>query len=606
MATSLIKGLPYYLKIFVRYLGNRVYLAIILNLFASILEAFGIALIVPFFDTLNKDISQVEFTGITGAVQSFLAFLNLPINSSVILILLGIVFILKGLVLFSAKATVSYLNGKLLQKLKMNLISLYSKVNYIFYAKGDTGHFINITNEQPYYALLSFSYLTDVIAKVISTFTYLILLALISWQFGLLTSLIGIITLYSFKYINRVVRKLSRKNVIERSQLSNLIVQSLQSFKYLLATGQTTLLRKFIKNSIKKITKYEIEANIAYSFSASMREPVSVVAVIFMLFIQLTFFKQSFSSFLVSVLIIYRAYSPVFIIQSQWQKVLQYIGSLELIDKEIKLISSNQDISGKKSLKSLNETIEFDNVSFSYGDGLNTISNVNLIIPSKKSIAFVGESGAGKTTIIDLISLILKPKSGKIFIDDVPSEDINVEDWRKQIGYISQDNVLFDDTIANNICLWSGDINDKSFMKRIKTAAKDASLDKFVESLPNGYKTHVGDRGVRLSGGQRQRVCIARELFRKPKLLILDEATSALDANMEAFVKNSIDKLRGKITILIIAHRLSTIEKTDKIFVLDKGKVIEEGDYINLSKNKNSKFYQLLSKQLETDQSYDS
>ena len=143
-------------------------------------------------------------------------------------------------------------------------------------------------------------------------------------------------------------------------------------------------------------------------------------------------------------------------------------------------------------------------------------------------------------------------------------------------------------------------------MKRIKTAAKDASLDKFVESLPNGYKTHVGDRGVRLSGGQRQRVCIARELFRKPKLLILDEATSALDANMEAFVKNSIDKLRGKITILIIAHRLSTIEKTDKIFVLDKGKVIEEGDYINLSKNKNSKFYQLLSKQLETDQSYDS
>tara|TARA_B100000242_G_C43048238_1_gene489419 strand:- start:277 stop:2097 length:1821 start_codon:yes stop_codon:yes gene_type:complete len=606
MTTNLIKGIPFYLNLFKRYLGNSIYFAIILTIFASILDGFGIAVIVPFFETLNKDVSQVKLTGMSAVVQDFLSFLNLPTNSYIILILLGIIFVLKGFFSFSSQSTIAYLNGKLLQKLKMKLITLYSKVNYMHYAKQDTGHFVNITNEQPFFALISFFNLNIVISKIITTLTYLVLLLFISWQFGLLTFLVAIISLSCFKYINNVVRKLSRKNVIEKSKLSNLIVQTLQSFKYLLATGQNKLLSIFIKNSIKKITKYEIKANIAYSFSASLKEPISVVGVIIMLFIQLTFFKQSFSSFLVSILVIYRAYSAVFTIQTGWQKVLQHIGSLELIDNEIKLISRNQDISGKISCKSFNESIEFNNVSFSYGDGLKTINKVNLIIPSKNTIAFVGESGAGKTTIIDLISLILKPESGSIYIDNVPSEDINVDDWRNQIGYISQDNVMFDDNIANNICLWSGDINDSSFMKKIEIAAKQASLDKFVASLPNGYKTHIGDRGVRLSGGQRQRVCIARELFRKPKLLILDEATSALDSNMEALVKKSIDKLRGKITILIIAHRLSTIENTDKIFVLDQGKLIEEGNYIKLSRNKKSKFYQLLSKQLESDINYDS
>ena len=178
------------------------------------------------------------------------------------------------------------------------------------------------------------------------------------------------------------------------------------------------------------------------------------------------------------------------------------------------------------------------------------------------------------------------------------SSDLNLEDWRSKIGYISQDNVMFDDTIANNICLWSGNINDDNFMDKIKMAAKKASLHKFIVSLPKGYDTNVGDRGIRLSGGQRQRIFIARELFREPRLLILDEATSALDSKMEAYVQRSIDNLKGKITIIIIAHRLSTISNSDKIFVFDKGKLIEEGSYSNLSTNSSSKFFELLSKQI--------
>ena len=564
MSKNLIKGLPFYLQLFKKYLGNKIYYALLLNSFATVFEGFGIALLIPFLETLDKDPNQENLTGISAAFEKILIFFNLPINSNFILILIGIAFFIKGFLSFAATGTIGYLLGKLLEKLKKSLVIAYSKLNYSYYSKEDTGHFINIANEQTDRVLYAFNFLNQVIAKIISNIGYLIILLFISWQFCFITFVVAIISFYTFSYLNNYVRKLSRKTVIEKSKLSNLLVQSLQSFKYLLSTGQTNLLSEFIINSIKKLTKFEIKTNVAYSFTTSLREPISVLGVLILLFVQITYFKQSISSVLVSILLIYRAYSSIFLIQSQWQKVLQYIGSLELIDKEIKSISKNKEINGEILLNDIKESIRFKNVSFSYGSGLKTIENVNLEIPAKKTIAFVGESGSGKTTMADLISLILKPNSGEISIDKISSLDINLKEWRRNIGYISQDNVMFDDTIANNICLWSGNIYDQSFMKKIKNSAEKASLHQFIESLPNGYNTYVGDRGIRLSGGQRQRVFIARELFREPKLLILDEATSALDANMEAYVQSSIDKLRGKITILIIAHRLSTINNTDK------------------------------------------
>ena len=600
MSKNLIKGIPFYLQLFRKYLGNKIYFAVILNSFATLAEGFGIALIIPFLESLDKDVSKDNLTGIAAAFEKLLIFFNLPTNSNFILLLIALAFIIKGILSFGAVGSVAYLLGKLLEKLKNSLVLSYSELNYLYYSKEDTGHFINIANEQPDRVLLAFNFLNQVIAKIISNIGYLIILLFISWQFCFLTFLVAMLSFYTFSYLNNYVRKLSRKTVIEKSKLSNLLVQSLQTFKYLISTGQTNLLREFIGNSIRKLTKFEIKTNVSYAFTESLREPISVVGVLILMFVQITYFKESLSSVLVSILLIYKAYSSIFSIQSRWQKVLTYIGSLEIIDKEIKSISRNKEINGQISLKGIKESIRFKNVSFSYGSGLKTIQNVNLVIPAKKTIAFVGESGSGKTTMADLISLILRPNSGEISIDKISSIDINLNDWRSHIGYISQENVMFDDTIANNICLWTGNVYDDQLMKKIKISAEKASLHKFIESLPYGYNTYVGDRGIRLSGGQRQRVFIARELFREPKLLILDEATSALDSNMEAYVQSSIDKLRGKITILIIAHRLSTIKNTDKVFVFDKGRLIEEGSYSSLSRNSSSKFFELLSKQINS------
>jgi len=226
------------------------------------------------------------------------------------------------------------------------------------------------------------------------------------------------------------------------------------------------------------------------------------------------------------------------------------------------------------------------------------LKNISLTIPARTSVALVGESGAGKSTLVDLLTLALRPSRGELLIDGVPGEEIQLQSWRRQIGYVSQETVVFDDSIANNICMWKGDPNrDQALMQRVREAARQAHIAHFIEELPQGYDTLVGDRGVRLSGGQRQRLFIARELFRKPNLLILDEATSALDTESERYIQQSIDALKGQITVVMIAHRLSTIRNVDHVFVFDKGRLIEEGPYDRLRDAEDSRFGRLVAMQ---------
>ena len=170
---------------------------------------------------------------------------------------------------------------------------------------------------------------------------------------------------------------------------------------------------------------------------------------------------------------------------------------------------------------------------------------------------------------------------------------------RNQIGYVSQDTLIFDDTISNNISMWGGDMSkDLKLRTRIENAAKKANILDFINSLPDGFNTKVGDRGVLLSGGQKQRIFIARELFRQPKILILDEATSSLDSESEKSIQESIESLKGEITVVIIAHRLSTIKNVDKIYLLENGKIVESGKYSELKNNINSKFSKLVNLQI--------
>lgn len=240
--------------------------------------------------------------------------------------------------------------------------------------------------------------------------------------------------------------------------------------------------------------------------------------------------------------------------------------------EDLKKVNSIEEISFEKH-------IQLDEVVFNYEGTNKNFLHLNLSIGVGQTVGFIGKSGSGKSTTIDLILGLLKPVSGKITVDNIDINS-NVEGWQKQIGYVPQTIYFLDDTLRNNIAfgLEPNEINDNS----INEAIKLAQIEDFVNSLPEGLETIIGENGVRISGGQRQRIGIARALYHKPKVLVLDEATSALDNLTEDGIMSSISKLHGNMTIIIVAHRLRTVSMCDRLFILENGKVVNSGSYNEL------------------------
>jgi ATP-binding cassette, subfamily B, bacterial len=253
----------------------------------------------------------------------------------------------------------------------------------------------------------------------------------------------------------------------------------------------------------------------------------------------------------------------------------------------------------EQGLSRLEGGIEFRNVSFSYPTrkDVQVIENLNLSINRGEKIALVGHSGAGKSTIIQLLLRFYQPDSGAIFIDGVEAETYKLNNYRKNIGLVPQEVILFGGTIRENIAYGKPEAS----LDEIREAARKAYALEFVDSFPDGLDTLVGERGVKLSGGQRQRIAIARAILKDPAVLILDEATSSLDAESEFLVQKALDELMKNRTTLIIAHRLATIRKVDKIFVLSGGKIVESGTHLELSQKQEGTYSNLVKLQLEMD-----
>lgn len=585
-----IKDLFNYLILFQNFLGKSIYLIFIFSLIASVLEGFGILLVLPLFESIGQSQNQESANYFVLIVYDLIEFVGMSPSVTSVIIFIVSVFILKGIVNFFALGMIAKLMGELLLKLKVNLYENYSNMTYKYYTIKDTGNFINLINEQPNKAINAFQQITIMFGHLIS-FVILMFLAFSSaWDFAVMAFIFGLIVVILFVKLNSYVRSLSRITATENGILNKWMIQALQSFKYLKATNQMFLLKSRILKSINILTDNQIKTGVASAFTQSVREPVAVVFIMSLIFVQIVISNQEFEPIVVSIILFYRALGSMLGVQSFFQGTFQYIGSLELISREFNDQIKNKNNEGNIQLDKLNNAIELNKINFRFNKSKLVFKDLSIKFDANTSIAIVGDSGSGKSTIVNIISLLLEPSSGQLLIDGIDSKRINHASWKNQIGYVSQETVIFDDTIKNNISMWnSSNLDDKQLLRKIKSSARDANILDFIESLPNGFGTYVGDRGVQLSGGQRQRIFIARELFRNPSLLILDEATSSLDSQSEKQIQKSIDSLKGKITIIIIAHRLSTIKNVDKIFTVGNGALIEEGTYFDLI-NKDSYF----------------
>lgn len=247
---------------------------------------------------------------------------------------------------------------------------------------------------------------------------------------------------------------------------------------------------------------------------------------------------------------------------------------LEILDADVKI----DEVAEPVSISTLNNAIEFNNIGFYYDKDHTILKNFSLSIPKGKTVALVGQSGSGKTTIANLLARFYDVSEGEILIDGVNIKHLKLKEYRKLLGMVTQESVLFNDTVYNNILMGKPDAT----REEVISAAKIANADSFITNLPNGYDSNIGDDGGKLSGGQKQRVSIARAVLKNPPIMILDEATSALDTESERFVQDALEKMMENRTSLVIAHRLSTIQKADWIVVMEKGDIMEQGTHHDL------------------------
>ena len=597
------RDLPAYLRVFQAYVGRRMYLVFALTLAAALAEGFGIVMLLPLLDRLGDTGLATSTLPSANAASALLAQLlqavGLGGSLTAILMVIGLAFLLKALIRFATGAYSGYLKATLSRELRAQLFDAYSHMRYQYYARRDTGHFINVINTQIQQLFLAFESFVSLFANLITTLVYFGLALFVAWRFGLMALVVGSLMLVLFKWLNAQVRELSRRTSRENGHLAKLLIQSLQAFKYLAATGQFSHLRAGVLGSVHRVAGYQYRQALAQAFSGAVFEPVSIAFIIAIVIVQIDVLQQPLAPIMVSILLFHRGLGAVAMIQARLASALSHSGALEMVRDEFAAQQQHREPDGTQALAPLRQGIELRGVCFTYQPGqADVLRDISLTIPARTSVALVGESGAGKSTLVDLLCLLLRPMRGELLIDGVPAQRIRLDSWRRQIGYVSQETVVFDDTLANNICLWEGDAAaDPTLLDRVRDAARRAHLEHFIQGLPDGYMTLVGDRGIRLSGGQRQRLFIARELFKQPRLLILDEATSALDSEAEQVIQQSIDALKGEMTVVIIAHRLATIREADQVFVLERGILVEQGAYRDLALGTNTRLGRMVALQ---------
>ncbi len=385
--------------------------------------------------------------------------------------------------------------------------------------------------------------------------------------------------------VSKSLKSRSAKGKEVFGQLFNIMEETLGSLKVIKAfTGE-----RFVQNKFEKVNKEYNKISVSLYRRADLTSPISETVVLgvlmLILFIGGVMVIDKTSALTPESFIGYFAVAsqivpPIKQITIAYNNIQKGLASEERIDKILQAENPIVNKPNATKIDHFDKGIEFNNVSFSYkkGDDGYVLRNISLSIPKGKTIALVGQSGSGKTTLADMIPRFYDTDLGEITIDGIALKDLDIESLRKQIGVVTQESILFNDTIENNIAFGLDSI-DRS---KVIEAAKVANAHEFILQQPEGYQTNIGDRGGKLSGGQRQRISIARAILKNPPILILDEATSALDTESERLVQDALNNLMKNRTSVVIAHRLSTIINADEIFVINKGELAERGSHKEL------------------------
>jgi len=553
----------------------------------AITEGMGVSLLLPLLEYIEKDsavLQQADNAFMWGIFSKVFNFLHLPFNLASLLLVCFIPIFLKQIFIYVNLSCIAKAQFDSTARLQTECFDKLLNTDLSFIINSKIGVFISTLTMEVVRAGQTISFFFKLVTAVALLTAYSVVLPYISWQLTILIVITAVfIQLMVHRHMvvstiwgNRVSKgndvfgheinsKLSAIRLIKLHNTEDLESSLIRKITYGLANDQVVLRKK---NALVQITI----------------EPILILGCFFTLYVGITFLGMSFAAVGLFLFILMRMLPLIKELNSLRQELRSYAPSFHNVSNVMKSADAHREIkSGNVPFNGLKRGIIFKNVTFSYEPGKPILRDLSMNIEAGKTTAIVGASGSGKSTITDLIVRLRDIQEGTIFFDDVSIDQIDLATLRKKVGYVSQEAVLLNDTILNNVTYGQKNIS----LERIREVLEMSSLWDFIEKLPKGLDTIVGDRGAMLSGGERQRLCLARTLLRDPAILILDEPTSALDAKSERYIQETIDKIRGAMTIIVIAHRLSTIKNADRILVLDSAKIRAVGSHSELLSNDN-------------------
>lgn len=557
----------------------KIFMLMLMIIIGSFLELLAVSIFSPFIDIIMDPVSLKENDAISyfydlfdfNSIEYFLAFIATGII---------VIYVVKNIYIIVEKNIIYKFSYQIQRKISTDLLKAYMKEPYTFHLNKNISVLQRSMQEDTDQFTKGILHAMEMIAEMcvcvaLGGYLFIVSKSITVIIVGLLILCLAIFFMISKKYSS----VWGREGQEYKSKIYQWMNQSLGGIKEIKVLGRE---QNFIKHYDEYFEKYVRVLRLNRLIGVIPKYIIEMVcmtglllAIIFKIFFgqkDLVDFVPQLAVFAVAA---FRLLPSVGRINEHLSIVLYAIPSLDLIYRDLKEIEDLK-ISEQTQDKEwkFKDKIEVKNVTYRYPDGdVNVIEKANFIIEKGKTTAFIGASGAGKSTMVDILLGVLTPQYGEIYADSMNIYN-NISTWQKEIGYIPQTIYLSDDTIRNNVAFGVSEkeVDEKSVLH----ALEQAQLLDFVESLPDGLDTFVGDRGVRLSGGQRQRIGIARALYHDPEILVLDEATSALDNDTETAVMEAIEKLQGQKTIIIIAHRLTTIKNADLIYEVGDGKVVEK------------------------------
>ncbi len=588
--TSSNKNFIEYIKALLGFKPKNITVALTLMVFISLTEGIGLLLLVPLLQLVGLDVQQDALGQIAGFIASAFSYIGIEPTLAAVLIIYVIIISLNALLSRLQMLKSSEIEYEFAAHIRKGLFAAITQSNWLFFMSKRSSDFAHALTYEIERITTGTGFFISLIASSIVLAVYIIFALEISGIITGLIFLIGIVLLLLLKRRTQSAGESGEELSDTSKDIYSSTLKQMDGMKTIKSFGMEDKNIELFNREADYVSESYMSAIKSYADVRFLFDVGSVVVLSLIVFILIEIMAIPTAELLILLFLFVRMIPSFSMIQLSYQyfiNMLPAFGTVVDLENQCKK-AAEPKLSGNNI--EFNEKIVFKDVNFDYGKKHKSFSlkDINLTIEAGKTTAIAGLSGAGKSTIADMVMELITPRSGSIIVDDMPLKYENLPGWRNQIGYVAQDTFLFNDTVRNNLLFADPEASDEDILEVLK----QASADELVSKLPEGLDTLIGDRGVRLSGGEKQRLALSRALIRKPSLLILDEATSNLDSKNEKNILNALEKLHGNLTMLIIAHRLSTIRNADKIYFIEEGNIVESGTWKSLL-NENGPFKEL-------------